>query len=187
VRYAVRFAAIALVAAVLPCAVAEAHVPRFLEPKHGSPATALRLPNPETSFAIYGRLTPKAVDQYAAVVVPANFTLAVEVITPLTAAEGLRPDEVVIAGPDGFARTLPLPRSSSGRFDESFSRTSYRQYLKVEVPTKAAGRYTIGVRSGSGKRVRYVLVLGREETFTAAEVARLPAALARIRHWYRTA
>lgn len=183
-RPIVALASLALGALASP---ARAHVPRFLDSSTASAATALALADPTISAAIYGRLERRALAGHVRFPATAGTSLLIEIDAPKASDPPRIPRRVVIVGPNGFTRTIAIPKKPFEQFHEDFTNTDNIRYLRRRVKVPVDGDYRLVVSGRRGyARVRFLLVIGDRERFSVEDVAGLPAALRRIRRWYET-
>ena len=168
--------------------VALAHSPRFAGPGHERRERAVQLPDLAVSYAVYGRLRPSSTSAWISAHGKAGLRVPYTLQTPLTALDGLRPTRLEVFGPNGFYKTVAVPPRASGRFDEPFSGTHYRTYVDSTLTLPKTGIYAFRISSPkiAPPSVRYVLAVGEAERPSPADIARLGAALARIKRWYVT-
>ena len=167
-------------ALALAAGPAVAHKPLFVEPSAPAPL----IEDGTISVAAYGRIRRPGDRHVVRVHLAAGQTLSLELLLPDQPPERsirkARRPVLTIVGPHG-RRQL---RSDLGvRFDEATTGTSYVRIAESRR-VSPGGVYRISV--SGGVRSRFVIVVGERESFGVADLAALPANIARVRSWYRT-
>ena len=155
-----------------------AHDPRFsCSPRDAQHAVVI--PDPQKSWAYYGRLARGQRDIYRVVLRDTlALPLSVSVETPDTVNPG-RPRVVVS---DSFHRAIArVPFDRVQAFYEPFSRISYLTTPNLEL-SLPPGTYSITVTMDRATLPqRYVLAVGASERFTVGEIPYVLGAIHRIR------
>lgn len=175
----------AIAVALAAPAVASAHKPIFLDPPARTPGGAPLIEDGTVSFAAYGRLDREDDRRYLKVRFRKGDAMLVELLLPDRAPErDLKPyalPTVTVIAPDGRRRVLGANERTG--FDEPITGTSYIRLRTWSGKARLDGTYTLVVRGP--EPLRFCLATGLREVFGVEDVAGLPAALKRVRDWYR--
>ncbi|MCD1293474.1 hypothetical protein CUJ83_00490 [Methanocella sp. CWC-04] len=173
-----------------------AHKPIFEEKDTTGYGDAIRIPDPEISWAIYGFLDHSGdVDYYyfdaedgfklyTNLLVPkndvyVNFRPSYAVVGPGISS---RPEGLPFSIPDGMG-ALVIDDTSAERdiFYEPFTATTYYRGPKKYTSLSAAGRYYIVVFDKGNDRGDYVLAVGEKEVFGIDDIPGVISAILKIR------
>lgn len=164
---------------------ARAHKPIFLDAPARTPGGAPLIEDGTISFAAYGRLDREDDRRYLKVRFRKGDAMLVELLLPDRSPErALKPYElplVTVIAPDGKRRVLGANERTG--FDEPITGTSYIRLRTWRGKARLDGVHTLVV-SGPVP-LRFCLATGLREVFGVADIAELPAALKRVRDWYR--
>ena len=183
-------------------ATASAHKPLFKASDISTPARAMSIPDPTTSWAIYGSLDhPAEADYYAfrvqpsglildaMVTIPAlntlkNFTPHLALLGP--GLPGLAPQQVSFVIPlhDG-AQLIDAPHTGTAdHFYEPFTQTTYWNRQRFKEPLREPGLYYLVVfnRSHDAPQTgKYVLAVGNVERVGPGDILTFPLTYVRVR------
>ncbi|MFD2168527.1 hypothetical protein [Tumebacillus lipolyticus] len=188
-----------LVAALFLPASAMTHKPILVERSINGYEQAYEIPDPLTSYAIYGELkTPRQVDLYK-VTVTEESPFYARISVPKKQAYQSWGPAFLIFGP-GLPTTneppsypLDLPANMgratllwNGEADESYEPFTQTSYIDHQLYSRslAPGTYYIAVYDPSGGTGRYVLATGSQSRFGMLDWLRFPATWYQIRMWY---
>jgi hypothetical protein len=150
-----------LVATVAMAAPASAHQPVFLDERDPWPESGPLLVDGTISFAAYGMIDKPGATRGLSFNLKAGQPLLVELLIPdQTPETGRELPHITVLDPDGVPTDPTVTLGE--RFDESFSKTSYRRIAKVESTATKSGVW--GAVVTGAVPARFTLVVGQRET-----------------------
>jgi hypothetical protein len=174
---------------------ASAHKPIFSD--HGATGfdDAIRIPDPDVSWAIYGYLdSPEAADYYY-FDLPEGMSVYTEMLVPVSRAyENFRPSYAIV-GPgargqddvpfstreDAGRIVVNAPPGEREQFYEPFTGVTYYRGLRKHTDLAVPGRYYVVVFDPGRRQGDYVLAVGERESFSPGDLPGLLRDIARIR------
>jgi hypothetical protein len=151
----------ALAATVAMAAPASAHQPVFLDERDPWPESGPLLIDGTISFAAYGTIDKPGATRGLSFNLKAGQPLLVELLIPdQTPETGRELPHITVLDPDGVPTDPTVTLGE--RFDESFSKTSYRRIAKVESTATKSGVW--GAVVTGAVPARFTLVVGQRET-----------------------
>jgi hypothetical protein len=151
----------ALAATVAMAAPASAHQPVFLDERDPWPESGPLLVDGTISFAAYGTIDKPGATRGLSFNLKAGQPLLVELLIPdQTPETGREFPHITVLDPDGVPTDPTV--TLGDRFDEPFSKTSYRRIAKVESIATKSGVW--GAVVTGAMPARFTLVVGQRET-----------------------
>ncbi|MBL0388697.1 hypothetical protein JJB07_18990 [Tumebacillus sp. ITR2] len=190
---------IMLIACLFIPSGAMAHKPIFVERAVQGYDQAFPIPDPTTSYAVYGNLTtPRQVDLYKLTVTeetPFYARLSVpkkpgsDSYTPALVLFGPglpksnEPPNYPLSTPEGLGQGIFLYDGQEDEFFEPFTQTTLlqRQFVARKLEP---GTYYLAVYEPQDRTGKYVLATGTEEKFGAADWLKFPSTWLKVRMWY---
>lgn len=173
-----------------------AHRPIFVESDNTGPEQAARIPNPDTSWAIYADLSAGETHYYQFTVPEAGMEFFAQLLVPTPVREEFRPALALIGPGLPFPEIQPekiqipsgmgavtLPWQDKEVFFEPFTQTRYRmaQELRLDLPGNTYWLAVYQPGDGGGK---YTLAVGEEEQWGIRDVFSFPGMWFRTRWWF---
>lgn len=159
---------------------AQAHNPIMAGGNHNL-STAVRIPDPAVSYALYGYLDTPGEAQFYYVDISSPVRLMTQLNIPKNDAHASFRPSYALVGP-GIRESDPVPFDVPGgngsllvsaslqepvsAFYEPFSGITYNTSVKTYTNLTVPGRYYIAIFDESHKRGDYVLATGEQEAFS---------------------
>jgi hypothetical protein len=190
----------AIVLSLVTATAALAHKPIFVEPlSNTTRATAIRITNPEVSWAVYAQLSQANEVNYYVFDGERGLSVKIEMSVPRIESQRNFGFDVALIGKgladaprvpfaleagEGAIVALDSGQDNARVFDEPFTQTSYwqRQTLRAELP--ADGTYWIAVYDPRGRTGKYILAIGEREDFGVDDVASMPSIVLRVHEFF---
>ena len=175
-----------------------AHKPIFTDGENTSINKAIKIDNPEISWAVYGELTDdsnvhyykidgeKGMDLYVQMTVPKiknneNFTPSIAIL----GKEFEKPEiEVPFEIPQGYGAKIIEPVEVKEEFFEPFTQTRYLMRQEETIKLENDAPYYIVVYDKDKEEGKYTLTVGRKEEFKIKDILLFPLTWLRVRLWY---
>ena len=192
-RHRTALLALSAIALLLLAGVAIAHVPEFPR-DNDSPDRALSIPNPAKSWVFYDALPAGGATYYAVDLQAGDrlvlrlftprageFTPSLVVMSPTIEGRDEVPESVTV--PDGYgARVIEGERASNADY-EPFTPAAFYSTVSVDRRVDAGGTYLVAVYAPEFRAGPVGVVVGYEESFSAAEYLTVPYDRQRIHLW----
>jgi hypothetical protein len=157
----------------------QAHQPRIVYRQQISQANPVHIKNPEVSQAFYAEL--RGQPEYYKIISDGEFNLYVRILSPKI-ADAKKDFSVEISTDSKIVGVLTGSTYSWTEFYEPFVGDDYWQGPEFEQ-SWPKGEYLIKVYN-SDNRGKYVLVVGKAESFPISESLKLFVSLPRLKHYF---
>lgn len=175
-----------------------AHKPIFSDGTNTSIDKAIKVDNPEISWAVYGELTEESDVQYYVIDGEKGMDLYVQMTIPkiegnedftpsiaILCKEFEKPEnEVPFEVPQGYGVKIIEPTEIQEEFFEPFTQTRYYFRQEETIKLENDSPYYIVVYDQEGEEGKYTLAIGKKEEFGIKDILMFPFTWLKVRFWY---